>query len=427
MVPFTLDDIRFKKFGLIEGGDKEAYDEAIKEANGGDVIPDDTDPLPRDAYPLRGNLAEVLKKESNGDAIVLPGDVQLQNGPETPEYWNLDPIFPSADPKFLEQLRKVVELQIARKEDKKAREEGEGRKINPTDFYGYPAIMIDGKVDYMRENIASDGKYELNLEDIANAVKNEYPVSIQQTFIKEWFKTAPKDSRKIILDLGRPFRSSVDFLGVQVPMGKINTWSFEVVAPVNFMLKWHYGMPRPEEVAWLIANDRIRDDLASTEVGPELVSDIKSMELASRKDFTAYNGEKDNGSPTHPSFPAMHSAGSTLSTWLPGLFKLTCEEYEQALLVDHAVAFARTVAGVHYEQDNIAGLNIGQKIVREQLPAFAAKEYGYDETLVRARLEKLSFDWNTFDSKNKMIGTQTIKDFYKKANEGVKTINGESI
>lgn len=420
MVQFTLEDVRFKKFAFIDGddSDREAYNDAIREANGGDVIPDDTDPLPHDAYPLKPSVAEVLVKESDGDAIVLPGDVQLPRAddpygpdPSRPEYWNQAPIFPE-DPRFLKELHEVVKLQIAR-----------NKGTTPEEFYRFPDIMIDGKVDYMR-NIANNDEYELSLEDVANAVKNEYPVSIQQTFIRECFFPPPKDTRSIILNLGQPIRNAKDFIGVQVRIAEINAWTFAKVAPVNFMLKWHYGMPRPEEVAWLIANDRIRDDLASTEVGPALVSDIKSMQLANREDFTAY---KKQGSPTHPSYPAMHSAGSTLSMWFPALFKLSPEDYEQALLVDHAVAVARTVAGVHYPQDNIAGLNIGQRIIREELPAFAAKSYGYDATLVRARLDKLSFDWNTFDSKNKMIGTRTIQEFYRDANVEVKTINGESI
>jgi len=416
MVQFSLNEIAFKKFGLIDGGDQEAYNNAIREANGGDVIPDETDPLARDAYPLQPSVARVLRKESNGDAIVLPGDIQLPRpdnqydpDPSRPEYWNLEPILPG-NPDFLKELHEVVKLQIARREGQ-----------DPAMFYRFPDVMTEGRVDYMR-NIGDADNYELSLEDIANAVKNEYPVSIQQTFLRGMFQDLPA-----ILNLGQPFRSARDFIGMQVRIARINAWSFEVVAPVNFMLKWNYGMSRPEEVAWLIANNRIRDDLASTEVGPALVSDIMSMHLTSRKDFTAYRGENDNGCPTHPSFPAMHSAGSTLSMWLPALFKLTPEDYEQVLLVDHAVAVARTVAGVHYPQDNIAGLNIGQRIIREQLPSFVAREYGYDATLVKERLDRLSFDWKTFDSKNLMIGDQTVQAFYEEANRGVRTINNENI
>jgi hypothetical protein len=51
------------------------------------------------------------------------------------------------------------------------------------------------------------------------------------------------------------------------------------------------------------------------------------------------------GSPLHPSWPAMHAAGSTCSYWLPAIAKISPEQYCEALRLDYAVAFARTVAG----------------------------------------------------------------------------------
>jgi hypothetical protein len=41
----------------------------------------------------------------------------------------------------------------------------------------------------------------------------------------------------------------------------------------------------------------------------------------------------------------MHAAGSSCSYWIPAVAKLTPEQYCEALRVDFAVAFARTVAG----------------------------------------------------------------------------------
>jgi hypothetical protein len=101
----------------------------------------------------------------------------------------------------------------------------------------------------------------------------------------------------------------------------------------------------------------------------------------------------------------MHSAGSTLIIWMSALYKLEPEEYRQALLMDYGVAYARTVAGVHYPQDNIAGLNIGQRIIREQLPKFMKDNYGYDYAEVENIVEALSFDWNDFDPKGRDGGT----------------------
>ena len=62
----------------------------------------------------------------------------------------------------------------------------------------------------------------------------------------------------------------------------------------------------------------------------------------------------------------MHSAGSTVSYWLPAIAQITGEDYCEALRVDYAVSYGRTVARVHYQLDNLAGLNIGQRLVRAQ-------------------------------------------------------------
>lgn len=164
---------------------------------------------------------------------------------------------------------------------------------------------------------------------------------------------------------GKPYaviqpKSKIDFIQLQVRMAQINTWSLEAVADTNFALKWKYGVPRPEEVAFYIYQtdkEKLLEQYTGKEAIPEtLITKIKDMNLKDAFDFTAY---KDAGSPMHPSFPAMHSAGSTCSLWVPALYKITAEQYTELVLTDFAVAYARTVAGVHYPQDNIAGLNIG--------------------------------------------------------------------
>jgi len=79
--------------------------------------------------------------------------------------------------------------------------------------------------------------------------------------------------------------------------------------------------------------------------------------------------------------------------------------------VDYATAYARTVAGVHYPQDNIAGLNIGQRILFEKFPAMMKEKYGYQHDKLQARLEALSFDWNTFDAVECTIDGVPVADF----------------
>jgi hypothetical protein len=97
--------------------------------------------------------------------------------------------------------------------------------------------------------------------------------------------------------------------------------------------------------------------------------------------------------PPHPSWPAMHSASSNISLWLAVVAKLTPEQALEAKKTDLAVAMARTVAGVHYKDDNAAGLTMGQEIVARELPQYLAFKYGAGAIKVREKIVSLGFDW----------------------------------
>lgn len=43
-----------------------------------------------------------------------------------------------------------------------------------------------------------------------------------------------------------PFRSKFDFIGEHVRLGHLLSWSIAKVAPINFYVKHHVGLPRPE-------------------------------------------------------------------------------------------------------------------------------------------------------------------------------------
>jgi hypothetical protein len=64
--------------------------------------------------------------------------------------------------------------------------------------------------------------------------------------------------------------------------------------------------------------------------------------------------------------------------------------------VDYAISYARTVAGVHFPGDNIAGLTLGQELLAAYLPDFLHQTYGSDTAAVEAKIETLRFDWNEF-------------------------------
>jgi membrane-associated phospholipid phosphatase len=157
------------------------------------------------------------------------------------------------------------------------------------------------------------------------------------------------------------------------------------------LLKWHVGLLRPEEAAFQIERGLL--NVTEHGVPPRLARLIQSFNLKSPQEFTAY----EEGSPPHPSWPAMHSAASGASLWLATIADLTPEQYCQVLLTDYAVSYARLVAGVHYKGDNIAGLNLGQKLLAEALPGHLAERYGANEAAARRKIATLRFDWNTFD------------------------------
>ena len=67
-------------------------------------------------------------------------------------------------------------------------------------------------------------------------------------------------------------------------------------------------------------------------------------------------------------------------------------------MLDYSIAYARTVAGVHYASDNIAGLMVGQEILAQKLPGYLNNEYGADFTLVKRAVEAAKYDWTKFES-----------------------------
>ena len=154
-------------------------------------------------------------------------------------------------------------------------------------------------------------------------------------------------------------------------------------------VKWYYGRARPEEVVWEIVNGR------TDGVPPDLLALIEGnfATINSATEFTAY----PEGSPCHPSFPAMHAASSAASLWMAVVMDLTPEQHCLVKQVDYAIAYARTVAGVHYPTDNIVGLQIGQEILAELLPGHLEYKYGADKEKVKEKIERVRFDWNEYE------------------------------
>jgi hypothetical protein len=211
--------------------------------------------LPSD-YPIAEPKASVLRTETKADSVITPDDYQVFGA--TPEEWMFflkPPSFPLryANAPYWKELRLVIHAQLARRNGD-----------DPSTISRWPDLWSD-----------------FDLEDIAKAVNAEYPASLQQQLIIQVFSQGGLEMDRNITQ----FRSVVDFVGTQVRIAALNTWSFEAVAPVTFMLKWTVGMPRPEEMAWLIATGQYG---VNDGVPPDIIDSLASMNLTNATSFTAY-------------------------------------------------------------------------------------------------------------------------------------------
>jgi hypothetical protein len=361
----SLNDVRFNKFPPLPG-----HRDFAKGTHSG-LFP----LLPKD-YPVSGTTARILSRETIADSVVVEGDYSLL-GESAADYLKfLDaPLYPSSNPNnpnytFWKELEHVVDVQIDRRKNTTA----------------------------SKYNRWADLWSTLTMSEIARAVQNEYPGSQQQALLFQWFRAGGRMDRSIV-----PLRSEVDMVGRQSLISKVNTYVFAAVGPPTFLLKWDKGVPRPEEMAWLIASGQYTE---AHGVPASLVQKINSMNLTNMTSFTAFL----DGSPRHPSWPAMHAAGSQCSTWLSVIANLTAAQYCEFLRMDYSVAYARTVAGVHYPMDNYAGLNLGMEVVRRKLPALLKRDYGWDETAFVEKFDRLRFNWKDFDPQNCTIAGRPVGD-----------------
>lgn len=244
----------------------------------------------------------------------------------------------------------------------------------------------DPAIDLMPLPIIWEG---FTLKMVAEAVHDEYPNYHQSLNLSRLIG----DGNVFVDNNVIPKRSEFQFLRGPVLLADINTWATRVVGPHSFAAKYLVGRCRPEEIAWDIKIGAIPAEYVPRDI---LLSIDAIPNFNAASVFTAY----PEGSPRHPSWPAMHSAASQTSFWMSVVLDLSPEELCQARLVDYGVAYARTIAGVHYPDDNIAGLNFGQEVLASLLPMYLSVTYESDEEEVLRKITEMRYDWYTFDPTN---------------------------
>mmetsp|Transcript_19912 Transcript_19912/g.33064 ORF Transcript_19912/g.33064 Transcript_19912/m.33064 type:complete len:312 (-) Transcript_19912:9-944(-) len=285
-------DVRFNKVVMI-------YD-----------VPGTDLPLTSAHYPINADTFRWLRY-SSAYSVTFPGScmecdwdlaelVETIGGPPT------HPTSDESDP-YWEELNHVVEIQHLRRQG-----------VAPSTLMPLPDLWID-----------------LTIEQVAESVHNEYPGKAHVALLETM-----DQAREIVLDYNViPFTSVVEFVRGMVMIADLVTWAIARAGSINFGLKYHVGRARPEEVVYQISTGKI-----SSGVPADLLADIVDLNLEDAESFTAY----PEGSPMHPSWPAMHSAGSALSLWLAVVLDLTDEQWCQVKLTDYAVSYARTVAGGNF-------------------------------------------------------------------------------
>lgn len=167
-------------------------------------------------FPLDEDMAYKLSHYSTVQSLVMPDDYEVK---EVCIEHYIDavggyPVFPERNPDspFWQELQEVVNAQ-------KMRIQGRIPSffVLPDTWKGYTA------------------------DQVADAVHNEYPGFNHIFLIESLFAEGLEIDHTCT-----PFRSKYDFIGEQVRLSTLNTWSVGVVSAVNFAVKFYVGQPRPE-------------------------------------------------------------------------------------------------------------------------------------------------------------------------------------
>jgi hypothetical protein len=100
-----------------------------------------------------------------------------------------------------------------------------------------------------------DAWMNFTIKNVVEAVHDEFLGIYHIGLLTEWDKAKSiKIDQRII-----PFSSNIDFIRSNVMLADLVTWAIARVGPSNFLLKWHIGLARPEEIAYKIATGAITE------------------------------------------------------------------------------------------------------------------------------------------------------------------------
>jgi len=343
-------------------------------------------------YPITSNSDTVdFLRKSNAISVTTEDDYEIKhNIQDLIETIGGPPSHPTCDASssFWKELQHVVDVAMYR------RANGNQDSANLANH-----LQTLGHDDWLAHYIPTLWQGDTVVQ-VAEHVHDEPPGNWQTQLIHQFLTEGLKMDYSIM-----PKRSAVEFIGAVVRLYNMNTHFINSVAPHNFAAKWHAGRARPEEVVHAIVNGKIDSSCVPPALYNDIVANFADLNGAtfdypygaSDPDGTAFTAYEE-GSPRHPSWPAMHSAASNISFWMQVVFKLTDAQVCEAMKIDYGVSYARTIAGVHYKRDNLDGLNMGKEVIRRDIAKYLHDHFDADEAAAQAKADAIaaSFDWNNY-------------------------------
>jgi len=267
------DKIRFMKFG-VEGTDEASCKEPIE-------------------YPIDAKSAKMLREDTNAISVMLPSEgcsgVSFDELTES-----LGHVFPPTHPDdenstYWKELKEV------------AFAVSELKKYEKSYDFGSKVYALPDPLPTVMPRITNLWNGIFDIVEVAKAVQDEFPGVYHAQLITKWLEEKSLDRKPFLFQT----MNNRDFLRFPVMLSDMVGHAIRMVGPCDFALKWFVGRARPEEVAW-----KIRSATGKSLVVPpseetnELIKIIDEMEFSNATEYTAYV----EGSPNHPSYPAMHSA-----------------------------------------------------------------------------------------------------------------------
>merc|ERR550532_860054 len=137
-----------------------------------------------------------------------------------------------------------------------------------------------------------------SIDTSAQRVRADFPTQYPTELTQRWMSSDDGFALDANIFHRPECGGGVEFVNGAVALGGLIGWAVRTVSPVTFATKWHIGRARPEEVAYSIRSGDLEADWETR----FLLGLLENYSEATG--FTAYPGE---GSPVHPSYPAMHS------------------------------------------------------------------------------------------------------------------------